>query len=352
MDEQQYPTVTHGLKTFVLPFADLFRPLTCDEEAEARASYARVGIMSPVFVYDSERYGRDCVIDGANRLRIAQDMGLDLRVEKLRATDDVARTMAEDANIARRQVTPADARAAREKRIERVVAARAEGKSIRAIAAEVGTNPKQVRRDLEAAGGGTAPTCPDKVTGTDGKTYPAARRHSDEHVLAVPTRDDLRDDDQNDAPDRGDAWEPEDEPGADGPPPMDDTLPQPSRDTSRPGRPAWMTGGSKHDPDHPFADVLAKFTAATAALTKAINDPKNDRLKVTLTNLSTVVRKTQMVDYAPTVIAGAEVKGGRVRFVGLGPLRTVIRRLGNRQKPMTVKELLGALNEPELEDCE
>jgi hypothetical protein len=158
--------------------------------------------------------------------------------------------------------------------------------------------------------------------------------------------------------DRGDAWEPPDEDelspetGTPAPEPMDESLPVPARDASKPGRPAWMTGGSKHDPDHPFADVLAKFTAATAALTKAINDPKNERLKVTLTNLSTVVRKTQMVDYAPTVIAGAEVRGGRVRFVGLAPLRTLVRKLGNRQKAMTVKEILGALNETELEDCE
>lgn len=347
MDEQQFPTVTHGLKVFTLPFADLFRPLTLAEDAELRASIERVGVGHPVFVFDSERFGPDCVIDGANRLRLAAEMEVDIRIEKVRVSDDVARAMAEDLNIARRQVTPADAKAAREKRIERVVALRAEGKSLRAIAAEVGIQPKQVYRDLAAAGGVTDATCPETVTGLDGKEYKFTRPA----LAPVPEPEN-----------RGDAWEPTDDEPEDQeepPEPMDDTPPQPAFDASKKRNP-WGNnkGGKPVDPDHPFADELKKLTALAAAITSKVRAlPEDHAIRRAFIDIGTNVLRppVKMLDFSSDVIEGGEVKKGNVTFVGLRMLRSLIRKYGPATRYHDgsalkhVSELLGTTHQAEEE---
>lgn len=247
---RKVPTVTHRGRVFRLPFAGLFRPLTPAEDVELRTSIACIGVCHAVKVYDSPAWGPDCVIDGANRLRAAAELGLDLPVEKVEADDDEARRMAEDLNIARRQVTAAEAREARARRIERVADLRAQGMSTRAIAAEVGVSQSQVVADIREATEQGCSVEPEKVTGLDGRTVAAT------HKAPEP-------DDPDDA-----------EPGAEPPPPLDDTPPQPSHDAAR-----WRDNPfGKHktgpvvDPDHPYAELLKAISHLAALISRTVNE--------------------------------------------------------------------------------
>lgn len=142
--------------------------------------------------------------------------------------------------------------------------------------------------------------------------------------------------------------EPDDEPEpeeSDAPPPQDNTLPTPSLDVSKPPLPTYFTPGNHSDPDHPFADILAKFTALTTAITKACRNADDVRLKAALTQLSAVTRKTHMVAYTSDVIADGECKAGTVKFIGLGPLRHVVRRAGKLKKPMNAEQVAKAFDE-------
>lgn len=161
---------------YALPFAHLFRRLTPVEDAELRASVGALGMGHPVLVYDSPTFGPECVIDGANRLRIAGELGADAPVQKVAVDDGTARRMAEDLNIARRQVSPDEALAARQERITREVAARGEGQSYRAIAEAVGVSEKQVRKDVRKAGADRSAPASEKGAGRDGKAHPAKPR--------------------------------------------------------------------------------------------------------------------------------------------------------------------------------
>jgi hypothetical protein len=75
--------------------------------------------------------------------------------------DDIARTL----NLDRRHLTV-------EQRREFVAELRAEGQSIRAIAAATGVSPTQAGRDIKQVSP-TEHVGPTSVTGTDGKSYPA-----------------------------------------------------------------------------------------------------------------------------------------------------------------------------------
>ncbi len=61
----------------------------------------------------------------------------------------------------------------REQRLPVVVALREDGHSQTAIAGALGVSDRQVRFDLAASGAESS--SPDRVTGLDGKTYPAAK---------------------------------------------------------------------------------------------------------------------------------------------------------------------------------
>lgn len=322
-------TVTHGLKTFALPFAELFRPLTAAEDAALRASARAVGIGHPVFTYDSDTFGRDCVIDGANRLRIASEEELDIRIEKLRVTDEVARTLAEDLNAVRRQVTPQEAKEARARRIGQVAEMRQAGQSLRAIAAEVGVSVPQVRRDLEEAGVTSAqvPT----VTGVDGKVYRAPTAH------LTTDEPDRRADGTPDEPDRGDAWEPEDDEddggeladdGDDADPDgeVDESLPVPAFDASRPRRPGKPP--KPIDKDHPYYDVLMKFTALNAAITKVLRADKGKELVEAMRDAQKGTHHLPFLFFTSDQYVRGEIKSQTVKFVGLHAMRTLIRKVG------------------------
>lgn len=243
--------VCHGMRVYRCPFAELFRPLTTAEASGLRESIAAIGVGHPIFTYDSETWGADCVIDGANRLRLADELGIGVEVEKLSVSDETARRLAEDLNILRRQVTPSEAEAARAKRlerIERVVAARQEGKSLRTIAKQEEISPQQVQRDLDDSGV-TPPVTPDGksdtppvVEGTDGKQYPASR-------------------------------------------------PSPFYRDGKPVVPP------QRDPDHPYAKLLQQIVNLASVISATCNDEADDsKLRQYLLNMSFVFPRAKIVN--------------------------------------------------------
>jgi hypothetical protein len=169
------PTVKIGSRTFTILFPDLIPPLSDDELKRLRRSIRRNGVVTPVVV-DEE----DGVIDGANRLRIAAELGL-LRVPvEVRGglTCGEKVELAYSLNEDRRHMNAATLKRLREERVVRVADARREGKSLRAIAEAEGVSKTQVVEDLKAATvqGCTVQPSDGTVKGKDGKQRPATRR--------------------------------------------------------------------------------------------------------------------------------------------------------------------------------
>jgi hypothetical protein len=169
MSEQRQ--IKLGRKTFTVLFPDLLRPLTPDERAGLEAGIRDLGFCDPVTVDED-----DGVIDGANRLEIAAKLGLTAVPTEVHRglTAQKKRALAESLNVNRRQLSPEDRERMRAERIEQVAEDKRQGKSTRQIAEDRGISQTQVRLDLKEAG---EQSCsPDsKVTGRDGKTYPATR---------------------------------------------------------------------------------------------------------------------------------------------------------------------------------
>jgi ParB-like chromosome segregation protein Spo0J len=139
----------------------LYRDLDEATATALRASIARFGVLVPVVI---DQHGN--VIDGHQRARIASELGVDYRTEQRTVADgdegrELARTLNED-----RRALP------KNERLAVVRALREDGHSTRAIAGAVGVSHTQVKRDL--AGGTSVP--PRRVTGADGKSYPAQVR--------------------------------------------------------------------------------------------------------------------------------------------------------------------------------
>ena len=168
-------TIRYEGLLYRLPFAHLFRPHTPLERERLVASIRQEGVLDRIVTYDSPTHGKRCVIDGATRLELAIELKLAaIPVQHKGALDDeTAERLAIAYNTARRHLTPAEQQEQRQARIARVAAARSAGESLRAIAQREEVSHEQVRRDLEEAAGVT-PVTPGRVTGTDGKSYPAA----------------------------------------------------------------------------------------------------------------------------------------------------------------------------------
>lgn len=142
---ERLPEYRIGKNTFRVLFQNLIRPLTPDERSRLKASIKANGMLDAVTVDDE--FG---VIDGANRLSIASELGLidvPWSVSKAKSKDAKVKECKE-LNLTRRHMTAEELQEARGKRIERVVEAREEGKSTREIANEVGVTQAQVVRDL------------------------------------------------------------------------------------------------------------------------------------------------------------------------------------------------------------
>jgi hypothetical protein len=140
--------------------------LTPETEADLSASIERRGVILPA-VHD--QHGR--TLDGRNRERLAGQLGVELPPPiTVEVRDDGhARELALDLNLARRHLSVGDRR-------DLVGGLRAEGKSERAIADELGVPKTTVHRDLQASGGPGGPPAPETVAGQDGKSYPAKRK--------------------------------------------------------------------------------------------------------------------------------------------------------------------------------
>ena len=141
------------------PF-QLFRPLPPAIESALRASIKRFGVLVPVV---RDQHGN--VLDGHQRVRIADELGVKYPVNIIEVADDtealeIARTLNED----RRAMPKAE-------RLPVEVALREEGHSLRAIAGVVGVSQEQVRSDLS----GVNHLTPDATRGLDGKSYPARK---------------------------------------------------------------------------------------------------------------------------------------------------------------------------------
>lgn len=144
----------------------LFDALPAAVEDALRASISRFGVLVPVV---TDQHGT--VIDGHHRARIAAELGVDHRTDVVTvASDDEAREVAITLNADRRQLDP-------DQRREAGAALRAAGHSERAIAAALGVSQPTVHRDLagDSRESPAAPSGPERVQGTDGKSYPASR---------------------------------------------------------------------------------------------------------------------------------------------------------------------------------
>lgn len=168
------PTIEHlviGHATFYLRYANLLPPLTAEEYAGLRASIEAHGIQQAIVVHRLTRTHID-VVDGAHRLRIAHELGLDLAAIPLNflmaaTSEEDQRALAWSLNADRRHLS-------KELRQQRAVELRQQGKSYRAIGEELGVDEKTARNDISAATAeNSAVQFPERVLSKDGKERPA-----------------------------------------------------------------------------------------------------------------------------------------------------------------------------------
>ncbi len=185
-------TVRVGKKVFAVLFPDLLRPLTESERTALKKEIKARGVIVPIVV--DEDGG---IIDGINRATLAAEVGLVgiptvvRRDMSLQQKHDLALAL----NDARRHLTPADRKKVKEQRKERVAEKRAGGKTLEQIAQEEGVSKSQVAREIDESvfhSGKTeaAPTPPPahlRVTGKDGKSYPARKPRKEKSPQAVLT---------------------------------------------------------------------------------------------------------------------------------------------------------------------
>ncbi len=164
------PTLTVAGIDYTLPFADLLPALPDGELDALRDDIRERGIVVPIVIDEHHN-----VIDGANRLRIAAELGLrnlpvDIRPGLSRPEKE---ELAEDLNLHRRHLTREQLREVIGSRLKRTPE-----QSNRQIAATVGVDHHTVatvRRDLQSTG--EFPQLP-KTVGRDGRartTTPARR---------------------------------------------------------------------------------------------------------------------------------------------------------------------------------
>lgn len=138
-----------GDRTYHLLFPDLLRPLNEAERDSLRNSIRERGVCVPVVIDESGG-----IIDGGNRATLAAELGLDsIPTQLVVGLDDSQKVLlAYQLNETRRQLSQADreeARKNRDRRLARIAASRAEGQSLRAIAATEGVSPVQIRADIK-----------------------------------------------------------------------------------------------------------------------------------------------------------------------------------------------------------
>lgn len=320
MDEvKNIRVIEVGGQVYHCTLSGRFRRHTPEELDGVRESVRVRGVQVPIRLYhDTDLDLGGCVLDGEGRLTVVAELdSLSLNVPTYyhgSLSTDEAYELAKTLNDCRRHDDPEAVRRRRQERIGKVAELRQEGKSLRAIADEVGVSAPQVLRDLEdAEEAGVTPVTPDRVTGQDGKTYPAASPEPE---------------------DRGDAWEPPEDGGSDDlcgsdaddelAPPVD-TPPQPSLEASR--TPARRQGPPPVlDKSHPFYDLLNALAGLSGRFTRAMASEHGAKLKDYLTRVQ--LQKPvapRMVEHRAITIEG---KSYGARFVHLRGLYRLVRMAG------------------------
>ena len=144
-------------------------PAMPEQEFQAfKEDIAARGLINPLWLFE----GR--ILDGRNRYRACLELGVDPVFAEFEGDEEAARSFVDSQNLHRRHLTPEQQKERRAARVQRVAEKRAEGKSIRAIAAEEGVSKSQVVADLGEVSTPCTPA-PAKIEGKDGKQYPASR---------------------------------------------------------------------------------------------------------------------------------------------------------------------------------
>lgn len=153
------------------PFAERFPLLEGDEWKTFLESIKKSkGNRQPVSFRTVN--GKKQGLDGRNREKACEELGLKCRYFEEIVDDDEVKEFILDANIHRRHMTA-------EMRRDIVAELRADGKSTRAIAAAVGVSHSTVQSDLSSVGRNLPTDSKNieetKIIGTDGKEYPSAK---------------------------------------------------------------------------------------------------------------------------------------------------------------------------------
>lgn len=142
----------------------LFDMLPAAVEDALRESIRRFGVLVPIVV-DQD----GSLLDGHHRRRIAFELGISWPTVTVEVTSDEERLeIARTLNVDRRHLTE-------EQRREVAVALRQDGHSLRAIAGALGVSHEQVRQDVISESNVNDLTMPERITTTDGRTYPTSR---------------------------------------------------------------------------------------------------------------------------------------------------------------------------------
>lgn len=146
--------------------SEKWRLLDGDEFRAMVDSIREIGLTDDILLYEGK------IVDGRNRYRACREAGVEPRFTTWEGSEEELLSHLDGRNDARRHDEQEVLRKRRAERANLVAQKKAEGKSNRQIAEEVGVSESQVRSDLLKSGaqGGCAP---ESVTGKDGKTYDA-----------------------------------------------------------------------------------------------------------------------------------------------------------------------------------
>jgi transposase len=146
------------------PVTERYPLLEGKAREEMLADLRENGLRVPIVVW------RGWIIDGRNRYLLCDEAGIEPEYAEWNGEEEDLEAYVESLNEHRRHLTLEQLEERRRQRLARVAEKRAEGKSTRQIAEEVGISQSQVVRDLGAADSGEPRGSPE-ITGRDGKTY-------------------------------------------------------------------------------------------------------------------------------------------------------------------------------------
>jgi predicted transcriptional regulator len=143
--------ITLNAVTYAVPHAGLLRAHTAAERSGLAASIrAARGVLQPVLTYDSDQTPEPCVLDGALRLQLAAQMGLEAVpiVHLGPLSSDEANAWALSLNVHRRHLSPQEQTEARASRMELVASLASAGMPQRMMAKLLGVSQAQITLDV------------------------------------------------------------------------------------------------------------------------------------------------------------------------------------------------------------